>query len=409
MDYYKLMEFCTQLGYCLAMSGAETFRVEDSINRIMAAYGIESEVFATTNNLIVSIETETGKPMTLMKRIGFHGNNLDGVEQFNALSRRICAEKPEPLVAMQWLEETKSALNHYSFPIVILGNMLGAAGYALFFGGGWIDFLWAALCGAIIGFITQHLNKLKVNPFFLTILNAFIVALIAYCMGALGLAPNSDSIIIGTFMILLPGLIFTNALRDIIYGDTNSGINRIMQVLLIAAACALGTGIAWSFSGKLFGLPVSAPDIPYSLLMQCLTASIGCVGFTILFNVHGRGSFLCIIGSGLTCAVYGLTVYLTNNDIAGYFVATVFISIYSEIIARIRKCPAICYLIVSLFPLIPGSGIYYTSMHLIQGNMSDFASQGTHTVAIAGALAVGILMVSTFFRLLTVLRQNKKS
>ena len=408
MDYYKLMEFCTQLGYCLAMSGAETFRVEDSINRIMAAYGIESEVFATTNNLIVSIETEAGKPMTLMKRIGFHGNNLDGVEQFNALSRRICNEKPEPLIAMQWLEETKKGLHYYSFPIVILGNILGAAGYAMFFGGGWIDFIWASVCGAIIGLITHHLNKLKVNPFFLTILNAFIVALIAYCMGALGLAPNSDSIIIGTFMILLPGLIFTNALRDIIYGDTNSGINRIMQVLLIAAACALGTGIAWSFSCKLFGVPVNAPDIPYPLFMQCLTASIGCIGFTILFNVHGRGSILCILGSGLTCAVFGLTVYLSQNDIAGYFVATVFISIYSEIMARVRKCPAICYLIVSLFPLIPGSGIYYTSMHLIRGNMSDFASQGTHTVAIAGALAVGLLMVSTFFRLLSVLRQNKQ-
>ena len=89
MDYYVLLELCTQLGYNLAMCGAETFRVEDSINRIMAAYGIESEVFATTNNLIVSIEAANSKPMTRMRRIGFHGNNLAGVESFNALSRRI--------------------------------------------------------------------------------------------------------------------------------------------------------------------------------------------------------------------------------------------------------------------------------------------------------------------------------
>ena len=128
-----------------------------------------------------------------------------------------------------------------------------------------------------------------------------------------------------------------------------------------------------------------------------------------MFNVHGRGSVLCILGSGLACAVYGLTAWLTKNEIAGYFIATVFISLYSEIMARIRKCPAICYLIVALFPLIPGAAIYYTTMQLIQGNMSGFASQGAHTVAITGALAVGILIVSTFFRLLTVLRQPNKA
>lgn len=402
------MELCTQLGYHLAMNGAETFRVEDSINRIMAAYSIESEVFATTNNLIVSIETETGKPMTLMRRIGFHGNNLDGVEQFNALSRRICTEKPDPTIASQWLQATLASLNYYPFPIVILANMLGAAGYALFFGGSWLDFIYALFCGGLVGIINHFLSKLKVNPFFSTMFNAFMVAFFSYSLGAWGLIPNANSVIIGTFMILLPGLIFTNAMRDIIYGDTNSGINRIMQVILIAVACGLGTGFAWSFSGTLWGTIISAADITYPLWMQCIVASFGCIGFTILFNVHGKGSGLCILGAALTCGVYGITVALTNNDILGYFIATVFTAIYSEIMARLRKCPAISYLIVSLFPLIPGASIYYTTMEIIEGNVSGFAVLGAHTVAIAGALAVGILVVSTFFRLLTVLLHHKK-
>ena len=80
MDYSCLLELATNLGYRLAMSGAETFRIEESISRILAAYGIESEVFAITNCLTVSIETPDGKPMTRMRRIGFHGNDLDTVE-----------------------------------------------------------------------------------------------------------------------------------------------------------------------------------------------------------------------------------------------------------------------------------------------------------------------------------------
>ena len=407
MDYYTLLEFCTQLGYNLAMCGAETFRVEDSINRIMAVYGIESEVFATTNNLIVSIEAANNKPMTRMRRIGFHGNNLAGVESFNALSRRICAEKPEPSIALQWLEETRKSVKSYRFPFMLLGNMLGAAGYAMFFGGSWIDFICALFCGLIVGLLTQSMNKLKINPFFSTILNAFTVALIAYGMGAFHIAPNADSVIIGTFMILLPGLIFTNALRDIIYGDTNSGINRIIQVLLIATACGLGTGIAWSFSGSIWGTYQSIPKITYPLWLQCLIATLGCTGFTILFNIHGRGSFLCVLGGGLTWAAYGITFMLTQNDIAGYFVGTLFAATYAEIMARVRKCPAIAYLVVSLFPLIPGASIYYTTMEVITGNMSEFARLGTHTIAIAGALAVGILMVSTLFRLFGTVQHHK--
>ena len=79
MDYNTIMDLAADLGYELSLSGAETFRVEDSMSRVLASYGIASEVFAIPNYLIVSILTETGKPITRMRRIGYHGNNLDAV------------------------------------------------------------------------------------------------------------------------------------------------------------------------------------------------------------------------------------------------------------------------------------------------------------------------------------------
>ena len=100
MDYYLLTDLAAQVGHGLAISGAETFRVEDTIRRILLAYGIECEVFAIPNCLTISFEAANGKPLTIMKRIGFHGNDLDAVEQFNALSRRICRETPEVEVAV---------------------------------------------------------------------------------------------------------------------------------------------------------------------------------------------------------------------------------------------------------------------------------------------------------------------
>ena len=157
MDYYLLTDLAAQVGHGLAISGAETFRVEDTIRRILRAYGIECEVFAIPNCLTISFEAANGKPLTIMKRIGFHGNDLDAVEQFNALSRRICRETPEVEVAMQWLEETQAACRRYSLPVYYLGHYLGAFGYCFVFGGTQRDSLWAGLLALIIGLVASFI------------------------------------------------------------------------------------------------------------------------------------------------------------------------------------------------------------------------------------------------------------
>ena len=110
MNERLLLEMATGLGYRLAMAGAETYRVEESVTMVLQAYGLEPEVFAIPNCLTVSINTADDRPMTRMRRIGIHGNDLDAVERFNQLSRRLCAEHPAPEIAMEWLEETEKNL-----------------------------------------------------------------------------------------------------------------------------------------------------------------------------------------------------------------------------------------------------------------------------------------------------------
>ena len=399
MDYDSLLDLVTDLGYELAMSGAETFRVEESVTRILAAYGVRPEVFAIPNCLIVSLKTSDGRSMTRMRRIGFHGNNLDAVERLNGLSRTLCSRAPDPREGQIWLQAVKRSSQVYSLPFFLLGAFLGAGGFSLFFGGGWIDGLAGGLCGILVGLVNRFMDKLKANPFFSTIAASFLMSLVAYTLGAAGLTPSTDAVIIGALMILVPGLLFTNAMRDIIYGDTNSGINRIVQVFLVAAAIALGTAAAWGISSILWGNPISARPVLYNFIVQGTACFVGCLGFGILFNIHGAGGLLCTLGGLLTWAVYVLTMELGGSELMAYFIAALFASSYSETMARIRKYPAISYLVVSIFPLIPGAGVYYTMNYAVRGNMERFASQGMYTAAIAGVLAVGILLVSTSVRL----------
>ena len=227
----------------------------------------------------------------------------------------------------------------------------------------------------------------------------------------LGISIDGESVlkgvVIGALMILVPGLLFTNAMRDIIFGDTNSGVNRIVQMLLVAAAIALGTGAGWNLAGILWGTPISVAPLVHPVWLQCLASFIGCYGFSILFNIHGPGGLLCALGGMLSWGTYLLITSFGGDEATGYFGAAVVAAAYSEIMARIRKYAAISYLVISIFPLIPGAAIYYATNHLVRGNGEMFAQKGMQAITIAGAIAVGILMVSTIVRLWGIKRLKK--
>ena len=399
MDYYLLTDLAATMGYHLAMSGAETFRVEDTIHRILRAYGVECEAFAIPNCVSVSLEAANGKPLMIMKRIGFHGNDLEALEKLNALSRRICAERPDVDEAMAWLEETIKACRSYSTGGFYLGSVLVGLGFCLVFGGTLLDCLWAGAMGLIIGLITRFMDKQEANPFFSTLLAACCMALPAYIAAGLGLMNSPDAAIIGALMILVPGLPITNSMRDIIYGDTNSGIIRVVQVILTALAIALGTAAAWHLTTGVYGLTGST-TVSWHPLAQAIAVFVGCCGFCILFNVHGRGCVLCIIGGVATWMLYLLWGALGCDIYAANLFAALFAALYAEVMARVRKCPSMPYLVITILPLLPGAGVYYTMSLGLEGDMMDAVAKGLETIGVAGALAVGILLVSSVFRIL---------
>lgn len=409
MEYHILLDLTVELGYRLAMCGAETFRVEESVYRILKAYGIESETFAIPNCLTVSLETADGVPMTRMRRIGDHGNDLDAVERYNNLSRRICAEKPDPKTALAWLKEADSSRRYYDTAMNLGGSFLGAFGFCIFFGGNLIDGICAGICGFLICLSGKFMSRLHTNIFFKTMASAYLMALLAYGLGCVGICQSPDTTVIGALMLLVPGLLITNAMRDILYGDTTSGVNRLVQVLLIAAAIALGTATAWATASSLWGAPASTEPIAYPFFTQAAACLISCIGFAILCNIHGPGLFLCAAGGVLAFAAYYFALFFGCSDIIGYLLGAVVASAYSEAMARIRKYPAISYLVVSIFPLIPGAGVYYAMNYAVQGNNTLFASTGLHTAEIAGVMAVGILMVSTLVRLFTMWKFHRKA
>ena len=249
MDYDKLLTLSGELGYHLLLSGAEIYRVEESVRYLLQAYGAgPGEVFAIPNCIIVGISSPGQKPLTRMRRVGPHGTNVRKIEALNALCRCLCAETPDLDQAWEALQTAAADQTYFSTPQQLSAYFLGTAAFCLFFGGTLADAAASGLCGVAIGISLIFMSRLGTNLFFKTIAGGFVSALAAVVLVALGLGTHTNLI-----MALAPGVVITNFMRDIMAGDMLSGLSKFAEALLTGAGIALGTGLALSLARMLGG------------------------------------------------------------------------------------------------------------------------------------------------------------
>ena len=244
LDYEALLATAGELGYRLMVSGAEIYRVEESVTRILHAYGApQGEVFAIYNCIILSCTTPAGRPVSHMRRVGSHGTDLTKMEEYNALCRQICRETPSLQEVRRQMDGIAGGKT-YSRRVLVAAYFLGAWAFTLFFKGTLLDALCGGICGVVIFACLQFLDRFHTNPFFQNIVASAVSAFLALILVLAGLGENSDRIIIGAFMTLTPGVALTNTMRDIMAGDLVAGVSKLAEALLTATAIALGTGVA---------------------------------------------------------------------------------------------------------------------------------------------------------------------
>ncbi|MEG2118814.1 MAG: threonine/serine exporter family protein, partial [Pseudoflavonifractor sp.] len=209
MDYNRLLNLSTDLGFLLLESGGEIYRVEESVQRLLAAYGLRTgEAFVIPNCITVSLVTPDGQALTRVRQMPTHGTDIDLLERCNDLCRRLCRDTPPLDEALAGLDAVTQNPRRFSLPVQLFGHFLGAGAFALFFGGTLLDGLCAGLCGLTIAFCLIFMTNLGTNLFFKTVAAGALSALLALIFCMVGLGQNVDLITIGALMLLVPGLIF---------------------------------------------------------------------------------------------------------------------------------------------------------------------------------------------------------
>ena len=432
-DQEQALQLATEAGHILLENGAEISRVEETMERIAAAYGVEDESFFVLSNGIIA----TGQHYARAEFIPIKGTQLSRVVEVNQLSREVerrhpagttqdgsrrPAGAPMPVSELaSRLQAIRTAPGHPAWEI-ILGIALGVSAFSILFGGSLTDAAATLACGLVLGtfmaYVSPHLSRLIGNVAgglvggLLCILAVHLATQLLSPSAPQPLSPSATlhlpNMIIGTIIALVPGVPFTNGIRDLANEDYIAGTTRLTDAFLAFLCIALGVALAFIVEGLFaggimqLGAPVKDP-LASAWYFQLPAAFIGTIGFSALFGAPRRYYLECGLAGTAGWTVYLLLASAGPTHVVGAaFLGALAVAVMAHLLAVTRRCPVTVFLICGIIPLVPGGGIFWTAYYIITNQLRLAATTGFTalkvTIAIAGAIILIVALSNRFHR-----------
>lgn len=239
MNKTKVLNIATKAGRIMLESGAETYRVEETIRTIGTFFGFEINSYATLTGIISTITCKANEPITNTLRVNKRTMNLDKIHKIYDLSKNM---KDYSLEDFEYMLDETELEKGYKYSTNLIAYALSAGSFTLLFGGDVWDFFGSCIIGIIIYLYLDLLSPFDINKFFVSGLGSAIIAILGILFAKFSLISSRDLTIIGSMMLLVPGMALTNALRDIINGDLMAGMARGLEAFFIATSLAVGSG-----------------------------------------------------------------------------------------------------------------------------------------------------------------------
>ena len=410
VQYRLIHDIALLAGEIMLQNGAETYRVEDTITRILSISGFaRTEAFVTITGIFVTLEDPAlDQPLTTVRRVYTHTTNLNKISVANDISRKLVSGALS-------LEEAKTALaglkslSAYPWPLLLLTYSLVCGFFTILFNGSPRDFASSCVTGVLLGLLVLALGHLKIprfmKDFASSVLIGFSGVLLVY---PLGLGEYLDPIIIGALMPLVPGIAITNAVRDTLNGDYLSGVAQGVEAALTAVSIAAGVSLILHFYAFTPLSPMAPAEVVHwfsfgwewpvspDILFQTVCAFGASLGFSILFNASRTHLICCGIAGACSWFLYAVMLQQGFSPLMANFIAVLGLSILTGHLARLKKAPITVFLAPGIIPLVPGAGMYRTMFYIFGGEYARGGRIFIETMEIAAILAVGIAIHYSF-------------
>ena len=394
-----ILSLASDAGHILLENGAEISRVEETMKRIAEHYGEEREHFFVLSNGIFT----TGQSYANVDFIPIKGARLDKVVEVNQLSREISAGKHSLDEARVRLEEIRN-LPEKPLWESVAGAALGSGSFCAIFGGSFMDCA-AALVTGTLTFLTLILACApRMSKALGNICSGAVGTLLCILFHRWGFGQSLGNMIIGTLIPLIPGVAFTNGLRDIADEDYLAGITRLLDALLVFLSIAIGVCVTFLLhsyiAGGMIQLHGTLTDPVTALFpIQMSAALLGTSSFSILFGVPRKYYLPAGVVGMLGWAAYLLVArYTPLSVVGGTLVASTLVAFISRFFAAKLKCPGTVFLICGEFPLIPGAGVFWSSYYVVSEHLGASLNAGLTAVKVTIAIVLGIIIAANVLR-----------
>lgn len=391
------LEIILKAGKILLSSGAEISRTEDTMNYIAKAMNFKDlEAYVSNRGIFATAKKDDNTEITRIYNVPEVDINLSKIESVNALSRRITQKNIT-------IEEIESELNQidtmsdYSFFWRLVAYTIGASGFSYAIGSSITDSIIAGIIGLILGVYMCTIKRILNSDVLITILGSILIALLGNLFIHFELGSNLSVILLGAMIDIVPGVPFVNAIREYSQNNYNTGITLMMGALLTCISMAVGVAVVQSllFNTQMIPLYTSNLDTNSltSMFMRSIMAGIGTTAFAILFRVAKQHFIDCTILGFISWFLFLTLSSLQSNVMLSIFISGFIIAIASRILAVKRKCPAIVFLMTSLFPLLPGLSFYRSIYYMLMGQETIAISFAKESFLIAFTIAISIAIV----------------
>lgn len=395
----EILSLASRAGHILLENGAEISRVEETMEIIAGHYGESTENFFVLSNGIFT----TGDSYSNVEFIPIKGTRMDKIVEVNQLSREIVSKNLSLEEASRRLDIIQTSPGK-PFWELLVGTALGSAGFCAIFGGGYIDCLASMIAGTlmfafILTFGDRYLSKPLSN-----ICGGFLGTALCLLFYFIGFGHSLGNMIIGTVIPLIPGVAFTNGIRDVANEDYIAGTTRLLDAVMVFFCIAMGVcmafiGHSW-LAGGMIQLNGTLTDSATSVFpVQLVSAFIGTAAFAVLFGVPRKYYLACGFVGMMGWVVYLLSIrYGALTVAAGTFFATLCVVLLSRLFAIKLKAPVTVFLICGIFPLIPGAGVFWSTYYTVSTQLGSALNSGFTAIKVTVAIVLGIIIVSNIFQ-----------
>ncbi|WP_459128882.1 threonine/serine exporter family protein [Guggenheimella bovis] len=239
---HEFIRLALRTGELLLINGAETYRVEETMDRMCLSRGVDkADAFVTPTGLFFSIEMGN-ETLTKVRRIKRAAIDLDIIEELNDFARKFSASDMSIEEANLELDRI-SQIKHFPENLEVIAGGFTCASFSMLFGASFYDLPLAFITGCFLRIFLIKIRSFTFGFFLDLLLGSFLFTLFIYLGTHIFPHINTHAVTIGMIMQMVPGVAITMSIRDTLTGDFLSGVSRLNEAVFIALAIAFGVGV----------------------------------------------------------------------------------------------------------------------------------------------------------------------